>query len=100
VPNIIFFGLILCLYFINTQREYWKARNIITDETNNKYITAEYVIFGLSVISLIYGFTDYVIYQKSEYGDNFNWLQFLLGGHKCKSIENNKTNGGKRRHKK
>ena len=89
-PNILFFSLILILYFINTQREYWKVRKIISEKVNRTLLFFEYIISGISGITLIYGFTDYISYQKAQYGENFNWLQFLLGGNKCKQIENMK----------
>jgi hypothetical protein len=86
-PNILFFSLILILYFINTQRAFWKVRNSISEKTNNTLLIFEYFISGISGITLIYGFVDYIIYQKEQYGKSFNWLQFLLGGNKCRRVE-------------
>jgi hypothetical protein len=86
-PNIIFFSTLLLLYFINTQREFWKVRKIISEQASDMMLKLEYVLSGVSVVTLIYGFIDYIIYQKSQYGENFNWLIFLLGGHKCTRIE-------------
>ena len=95
-PNIIFFSTLLLLYFINTQREYWKVRKIITEKTSDIILKIEYVLSGISGVTLIYGFIDYIIYQKSQYGENFNWSIFLLGGHKCAKVEKYRNNNIKR----
>jgi hypothetical protein len=85
--NIIFFGLVFILYFINTQRTYWYQRKIISDVANNHTLNIEYIIFVCAVIFLIIGFIDYVKYQKKEYKNKFNWIIFLLGSHNCKSLK-------------
>ena len=90
-PNVMFFTLILLLYLINTQREFWKVRNKISEKTNKILINIEYIISGISGVTLLYGFTDYLSYQKEQYSENFSWLHFLLGGHKCKRIETLKS---------
>ena len=95
-PNIIFFSVLLILYFINTQREYWKVRNIISEETNSIVLKVEYALSGVSIVTLIYGFIDYIIYQKEQYGEHFRWLHFIFGGHKCARIEKSRPNNVKR----
>ncbi len=82
-PNIIFFSLLFILYAMNTQRNYYVAREAISEETNKHLLNAEYGIAGVSLITLVYGFVDYVGYQKSQRGSSFNWVDFLLGAHRC-----------------
>ncbi len=81
--NILFFTFLLILYLLNTQREYWLARDKITAEQNDKILTAEYVFAGLSGVSLIGGFIDYIFYQMKERKSDFSWIKFLFGGQKC-----------------
>lgn len=100
VPNIIFFGLLLLLYLINTQRNFWKVRNMISANTNASMLYITYVLGVTSIITLFYGFINYIYYQKSQYGDDFSWFYFILGGQKCASLENEGYGGKKIKHKK
>ena len=36
VPNLILYGMLFICYCINTQKEYWKNRNLIEEETEKK----------------------------------------------------------------
>lgn len=100
VPNLIFFGLLLLLYLINTQRNFWKARNMISVNTNALMLYSTYILGATSIVTLFYGFINYIYYQKSQYGDDFSWFYFILGGQKCASIENEGYGGKKIKHKK
>ena len=64
LPNILFFSTLLLLYLINTQREFWIARNNITEYTNKILLNIEYTLSGISGITLMYGFLDYLFYQR------------------------------------
>lgn len=92
VPNLIFFSLIFIVYCINTQREFWIARQIISSRTSNRLLVVESVLFGLALVTLIGGFIDYIGYQRKEHKEtnDFSWLSFMLGGHKCKFMEKSK----------
>lgn len=87
-PNIIFFSLLLILYFINTQREYYLVRKRLDESTNNALLATQYGISALTIGTLIYGFVDYIFYQMREHPNDFDWIKFLLGGHQCKSLMN------------
>ena len=100
VPNLIFFGLLLLLYLINTQRNFWKARNMISVNTNALMLYSTYILGATSIVTLFYGFINYIYYQKSQYGDDFSWFYFILGGQKCASLENEGYGGKKIKHKK
>lgn len=91
LPNILFFSTLLLLYLINTQREFWIARNNITEYTNKILLNIEYTLSGISGITLMYGFLDYLFYQRKEYGKKFNWIYFIFGGYKCKNIHSKKN---------
>ena len=86
LPNLIFFGSLFILYLINAQRNYWKARDMISEDTNQKMYNVEVLMFIVSILTLSLGFLDYIAYQMSEYKNNFSWYIFLLGAKKCKSL--------------
>jgi hypothetical protein len=88
LPNVIFFMLLFALYAMNTQRNYWNDRQMISKESNERTLMVEYVVAGLSVAVLGYGFVDYVGYQKEERGAAFDWKKFILGAHKCAGFRN------------
>jgi hypothetical protein len=88
IPNLIFFGLLFVLYFINTHRAYALERNQISAETNDKIMFIERIIVVVCMIVLIYGFVEYYFYQLAEHPNDFSWKLFLLGVSKCKSIQN------------
>lgn len=88
LPNIIFFTLMFILYCINTQRNYWRAREIISKETDSTILNVEIGMFIVSMIVLVFGFGDYILYQQAEYGNKFSWYSFILGSKKCASLKN------------
>jgi hypothetical protein len=83
IPNLLFFLLLFILYIVNTQREYWHVRKTISDQTNENLLKSEYIISGLAAVVAIYGFINYIVYQKAEYKTNFSWETFLLGVRVC-----------------
>lgn len=89
VPNLIFFGLVFAIYVLNTQRNYYYERKMITDEQNRQIIYICKILFMFAMIILSYGFVEYIGYQKSEYGSEFRWSTFLLGVSKCKHVPTN-----------
>lgn len=85
-PNLLFFTLVLIIYIINTQRSYWKKRNQITEEKNQQLLQISKGLFMIAMVVLVYGFIDYLQYQKKEFGKGFDWSLFLLGTTKCSSM--------------
>lgn len=87
IPNIIFYILLFILYAINTQRSFWLSRNKITEDTNTNIIHVEIGLFITTLLTLCYGFIDYILYQKQNYKNNFSWSTFILGKTKCSSVD-------------
>lgn len=88
LPNVMFFVLMFILYCLNTQRNYWNARKMISEESNQKLLDMEIGMFIVSMIVLVFGFGEYIFYQKEEYGSAFSWYTFFLGTKKCASLKN------------
>jgi TRAP-type C4-dicarboxylate transport system permease large subunit len=86
VPNLVFFGLVFTVYIINTQRNYYKERNMITEEQNSNFLKLSQFLFFIAMIVLIYGFVEYVIFQQKNYGSAFRWTTFFLGVPKCANV--------------
>ena len=89
VPNLIFYVLVFVLYCMNTQRTYWYRRDQIDDKRNKEILQVQYVLMGVALVVLVAGFIDYILYQKKEYGKDFEWEKFLVGTSVCKNIEKN-----------
>jgi hypothetical protein len=86
VPNLIFYGLVLLIYIINTQVNFWRQRHEVSEKYKEIAIKISTIFFMIAIAVLIYGFVDYAIYQKTEYGNKFSWGLFLLGTSKCAHI--------------
>jgi hypothetical protein len=87
MPNLIFYGLVLALYLVNTHLNFLIERNLIDSKEREKLELYSKIIFLFAIIVLIYGFIEYIIYQKGEYGKKFRWDLFILGTSKCKHIK-------------
>jgi hypothetical protein len=87
VPNILFFSLTFILYVINTQRSYWLVREKISKELNEHIVNLEIVLLITCICILVYGFVDYVSYQRRSYGPKFDWALFFLGTSQCASLK-------------
>lgn len=87
IPNLLFFGTVFLVYCINTQRCYWKERNMITEKSDERILTFCRVLTIAAVILLIYGFIDYVLYQKRDHPGSFSWSKFFLGTGHCASLQ-------------
>jgi hypothetical protein len=86
IPNLIFFTLVFIIYFTNTYRAYIYEREEIDSKFNDEIMIFEYILLLLAFIVLVYGFYDYVIYQKRLRGPTFNWNKFMLGVTRCEHI--------------
>lgn len=83
IPNIILFSLLFILYCINTQRNYWKNRNKLSEKNNILIKKIESVLIILTILVAIYGFIDYVGYKKDNLGKKFNWYNFFFNTREC-----------------
>ena len=87
VPNLIFYSLLFLIYIINTYVNFLYDRKEIDEVKKNKIVYVSKILFAISIVILIYGFIDYVIYQKQQFGRKFQWDKFILGTSKCAHVK-------------
>ena len=85
IPNLILYVLLFSLYIFNTQKNYWKNRDLITEQQTNTYEKIIDVLIYISIAVGVYGIVDYFIYKKKSYGKNFTLFKFLVGSVKCRN---------------
>lgn len=79
--------LLFLVYGMNTQRLYWKKRELITEDKNNQMIDITKYTIVASIIVFIYGIIHYFLKKKKEYGKRFNLLMFFFDSEPCRSIK-------------
>lgn len=79
--------LLFLVYGMNTQRLYWKKRELITEDKNNQMIDITKYTIVASIIVFIYGIIHYFLKKKKEYGKRFNLLMFFFDSEPCHSIK-------------
>jgi len=84
--NIVFLGLILLIYLINTQRTYNYIRKQLSEDMNTLLLRIEYVSSFAAVVGLVGGFVEYFVYQKALHKKDFSFTKFILGAHRCSSV--------------
>lgn len=87
IPNLLLYVILFGVYLVNTQRLYWKNREMITQQENDLYLKHIHFALITSVGIFLYGIIDYLIYQKSQYKQNFSLITFILGNNKCSSLK-------------
>ena len=88
IPSTILYVLLFSVYLINTQRQYWINRNIISSSQNDNMITVIKTNTTLAIGVFVYGIIEYILYKRKEYGNEFSFIELFLTGKKCKSLHN------------
>jgi len=83
IPNLLFYGIILTIYIINTYREYILARKEIKEDRNETILQVERTLLWAAGVVLVYGLVEYMRYQMKRRGAKFNWVTFFVGVPKC-----------------
>jgi len=86
LPNLILFGMLFLVYLLNSQRMYWKNRNLISNENNKTFLNYIYICLIISTVVFVYGISEYIIYQINERKNEFDILKFIIGTNKCDSL--------------
>ena len=83
VPNLLFLAILFIAYLVTTQTNYWANRKLITPEQVSYSETIQNGLLGSSLVVLVYGFVDYVMYQKRQRGNKFDIVKFIFGAPTC-----------------
>lgn len=83
MPNLLLYTVLFGVYLLNTQRLYWKNRELISEEQDEKYMKHINLALITSAGIFIFGVIDYLIYEKMSYGNKFNIVKFIVGKNKC-----------------
>lgn len=83
VPNLLFLAILFIAYLVTTQTNYWANRKLITPEQVSYSETIQNGLIGSSLVVLVYGFVDYVMYQKRQRGNKFDIVKFIFGAPTC-----------------
>lgn len=83
IPNLLFLAILFIAYLVTTQTNYWANRNLITPEQVSYSETIQNGLIGSSLVVLVYGFVDYVMYQKRQRGNKFDIVKFIFGAPTC-----------------
>jgi len=87
ITNGILMILLFLVYGMNTQRLYWKKRELITEDKNNQIIDMTKYTLVASIIVFIYGIITYLIKKKKEYGKRFSLFMFFFDSEPCHSLK-------------
>ena len=83
IPNLLFLAILFIAYLVTTQTNYWANRKLITPEQVSYSETIQNGLIGSSLVVLVYGFVDYVMYQKRQRGNKFDIVKFIFGAPTC-----------------
>jgi hypothetical protein len=83
VPNLLFLAILFIAYLVTTQTNYWANRKLITPKQVSYSETIQNGLIGSSLVVLVYGFVDYVMYQKRQRGNKFDIVKFIFGAPTC-----------------
>lgn len=84
--NILLYITLFILYLINTQRNYWLNREMISHERNEQLKRYNTYLFYTASIIFVFGILEYYIYKKQHYKDKFSFFKFLYGKNKCTKL--------------
>lgn len=90
-PNLLFYGLLFSIYIINTYRTYLENRKNISAVNNQRVTSFTIFLICTTILTFVYGITDYYKFQRKSYGKNFSTLIFLLGKPECGALHNCKA---------
>ena len=82
-PNLLFYGLLFMVFFVDSYRNYLLNRNRISNKNNKLIVLMENIVLGIAFIIFIYGFIDYYNYKKSNLKNKFNWWKFIMYTKQC-----------------
>lgn len=96
VFNLLTFGSLFILYYMNSYKNYLMNRGRIEKETAELINKFEITFIAIAGISALVGFIDYVIYQKRQRGRGFSWIKLFGATLECDHVKEKKSGSNTR----
>ena len=94
--NLLTFGALFILYYMNSYKNYLMNRGRISKEQAEQINKVEIAFIVISAIFAVIGFIDYVIYQKRQRGRGFSWIKLFGATLECDYAKEKKSASGSR----
>lgn len=88
IPNLMFYGLLFITYVMITYKRFLKDRKRLSPKDQKSLELVNKLLLVALITVFVYGFTDYVLYQRQQHPTNFSWEKFIVGKPKCDSMKN------------
>ena len=96
IPTIIVLVCLLLVYFINNYRNYLKrldsgatssSKKIDDKHRDDTLFNIQKLLMVVLVAIILIGNISYLIKKRNQYGKDFNYLTYIFGVKKCKSLD-------------
>jgi hypothetical protein len=94
IPTLIVMILLLLIFFLDNWKKYKiaidKKSNILDDSQSPTYkyiIDIQKLLLVIIILLIVLGNVGYIIKKRKQYGANFDYVTYIFGVNKCKSLK-------------